>query len=289
MNELEKNYLEHSGVLGQRWGKRNGPPYPLDAKSHSKEEKEAGYKKSLGGGHNEDMYDRKTVKKKARQVTKQLNKMDKDLAYKKRDLYEANNELKRLSDKAGKKIAKGKELSKRDQKKVEKNAEKFVEAKNSIIRGEKEVNDILKSIDNDKFNVKEKETLRSVKRGSDYVGDVIRTVGTSILLTNTLGGQRIAANGDIVSTRYLHVSTRTPKVVGTKYKVKAKSKKELAKAKEDNYKKKMDLIQEKYDLAHEKEKEYLKKHPGAKEGEDYDFVEKFYTKADEEIEKKYKR
>ena len=63
MNELEKNYLEHSGVLGQRWGKRNGPPYPLDAKSHSKEEKEAGYKKSLNGGHNEKLYDRKAARK----------------------------------------------------------------------------------------------------------------------------------------------------------------------------------------------------------------------------------
>lgn len=24
-------YLQHHGVLGQKWGKRNGPPYPLDA------------------------------------------------------------------------------------------------------------------------------------------------------------------------------------------------------------------------------------------------------------------
>lgn len=27
-----KNYLEHHGVKGQKWGVKNGPPYPLDAK-----------------------------------------------------------------------------------------------------------------------------------------------------------------------------------------------------------------------------------------------------------------
>ena len=24
--------LAHHGILGQKWGKRNGPPYPLDSK-----------------------------------------------------------------------------------------------------------------------------------------------------------------------------------------------------------------------------------------------------------------
>lgn len=28
------DHLAHHGVLGQKWGKRNGPPYPLDAKGH---------------------------------------------------------------------------------------------------------------------------------------------------------------------------------------------------------------------------------------------------------------
>lgn len=39
--------LYHHGILGQRWGKKNGPPYPLDAKDHSASEKKAGWQKSL--------------------------------------------------------------------------------------------------------------------------------------------------------------------------------------------------------------------------------------------------
>lgn len=27
--------LQHHGILGQRWGKRNGPPYPLSGGAHS--------------------------------------------------------------------------------------------------------------------------------------------------------------------------------------------------------------------------------------------------------------
>ena len=41
------NELCHHGILGQKWGKRNGPPYPLGASDHSASEKKAGWKKSL--------------------------------------------------------------------------------------------------------------------------------------------------------------------------------------------------------------------------------------------------
>lgn len=39
--------LCHHGILGQRWGKRNGPPYPLDAGDHSASERKAGWRKSV--------------------------------------------------------------------------------------------------------------------------------------------------------------------------------------------------------------------------------------------------
>ena len=41
------DYLSHHGILGQKWGKRNGPPYPLGVSDHSSSEKKAGWRKSL--------------------------------------------------------------------------------------------------------------------------------------------------------------------------------------------------------------------------------------------------
>lgn len=55
-NDFESNYLAHHGILGMKWGKKNGPPYPLGASDHSAAEKKAGWRKSLGGGRNEDKY-----------------------------------------------------------------------------------------------------------------------------------------------------------------------------------------------------------------------------------------
>lgn len=44
---IKSNELYHHGILGQRWGKKNGPPYPLKASDHSASEKKAGWLKRL--------------------------------------------------------------------------------------------------------------------------------------------------------------------------------------------------------------------------------------------------
>ena len=43
----EDHYLAHFGIPHQKWGQRNGPPYPLKPEDHSAAEKKAGWGKSL--------------------------------------------------------------------------------------------------------------------------------------------------------------------------------------------------------------------------------------------------
>jgi hypothetical protein len=62
------NYLAHHGVKGQKWGVKNGPPYPLKPGQHSAAEKKAGWQKSVSGGLGD------TIKKKASEAAPVLAK-----------------------------------------------------------------------------------------------------------------------------------------------------------------------------------------------------------------------
>ena len=46
---LPSDILVHHGIKGQKWGQRNGPPYPLTASSYSSAEKHARSKMNFGG------------------------------------------------------------------------------------------------------------------------------------------------------------------------------------------------------------------------------------------------
>ncbi len=56
--------LYHHGILGQKWGRMNGPPYPLDSSNHSAAEKKAGWRKSLSENKNSSKGLTNTTKKK---------------------------------------------------------------------------------------------------------------------------------------------------------------------------------------------------------------------------------
>lgn len=67
-NDFESNYLAHHGILGQKWGKKNGPPYPLDAGEHSSSEKKAGWRESLHQKHEQKKF-AKDIKKATKKVS----------------------------------------------------------------------------------------------------------------------------------------------------------------------------------------------------------------------------
>ena len=48
--DAREAFLSHHGILGQKWGHKNGPPYPLSESKHSASEKKAGWRKSLSDG-----------------------------------------------------------------------------------------------------------------------------------------------------------------------------------------------------------------------------------------------
>lgn len=51
MKQTSRYYLQHSGIVGMKWGKRNGPPYPLNYSDLSQEEKEQAKQKAVRSGN----------------------------------------------------------------------------------------------------------------------------------------------------------------------------------------------------------------------------------------------
>lgn len=95
--ELE---LYHHGVEGQKWGKRNGPPYPLERSTKSSAEKT---KRSLSNSESN-----KETKRRIQDYRKNERILDKDICKKSYDHHsfsgKRSNGIKRIDEEYNKKL-----------------------------------------------------------------------------------------------------------------------------------------------------------------------------------------
>lgn len=118
--ELSEEILEHHGIKGQKWGVRNGPPYPLSRG------------KSGSGGRNVRYGGAAPSKRKARKMKKQRVKSLK----KARKVREQNRKAQQEQQKSKEEIIKSKDISSM--------------AKNIDMFSNQEINDMLNRLDTEK-------------------------------------------------------------------------------------------------------------------------------------------
>lgn len=93
-------YLIHHGILGQKWGKRNGPPYPLASGDHSKSEQKAGWRKSLESGESKESGSPHKAKEPGKLTKKLAENYAKDYRLFYNDFYSKESAQKAGMDKA---------------------------------------------------------------------------------------------------------------------------------------------------------------------------------------------
>lgn len=106
-SDISEEYLAHHGRLGQKWGKKNGPPYPLDFKKLSPEEKEKAKQDTIRKGdiqtahRNRDHYTDQELKavKERFKLNQEVSQINNSLIKTGADKAEnAINNMKRFSD-----------------------------------------------------------------------------------------------------------------------------------------------------------------------------------------------
>ena len=211
----EELYLMHHGILGQRWGKKNGPPYPLSAGAHSASEKKAGWRESLA----ENRYLKKQTKK--------LNNQDRLEVKATHKLNVTEGKIKRQVSKNLSNMLSGKQPD------MEKYRQLLDERRVNRMDLEKAKNvtkNLLLEMSNKGYHISHVDTLRYANRGRGIVSDLLALTAlgaaTTGLVTNALGNLKISAisTGAGLGLVALADATKSEMYTGRKYKVTKDSK-----------------------------------------------------------------
>ena len=187
-NPYVRAELYHHGIMGQRWGKRNGPPYPLGAGDHSASEKKAGWRKSLNkDGKTEN---RTKVKKQsaigAISGTIKLNNLDQRRAEWNRRLMYRERAVEKAKYKYDSKLEKYGKDSKKTEKairKVERKEKAAAKIASRMGKTEAKAQKILNNLKASGYTINSKEVKRYASDGSSYMGYYLGGVAGSIVMT----------------------------------------------------------------------------------------------------------